>query len=61
MAFQQAMIVGMVLTSNYDYRYRFSAGHDCKTGFRERCDISLHGPVDIHNNLLVLLTDDPGL
>jgi hypothetical protein len=61
LVFKPAMIVGLVLTARHDYRYGLSAGHDCRTGFRASCDISFHGPVDIHNNLLVLLPDSPGL
>jgi len=60
MTFQQAIIVGLVLT-NHDYRYGLSAGHVCRTGFRASCNISSHRPVDIHNHLLVLLTDSSGL
>jgi hypothetical protein len=60
LAFQQAMMVGLnlsydiilglVLTTNYDYIYGLSAGHDCRTGFSATCDISFHAPVYIHNN-----------
>ena len=55
------MILGMVLTSSYDYRNRHSDGHNCRNGFRASCDISSHGPVNIHNHLLVLLIVTPGL
>ena len=61
MAFQWGMILRLVLTTSYDYRYGLSAGHDCRTGFRASRDISFHGPVYIHNHLLVLLTVTPGL
>ena len=60
MTFQQAMIVGLVLTS-HDYRYGHAAGHDCRTDFRASCNISYYRPVDILNHLLVLLTNSPGL
>jgi hypothetical protein len=56
LGFQQAMIVGLVLTTNYDYRYGLSYGHDGMTDFRVCCDIPCHVPVYIRNNLLVLLT-----
>jgi hypothetical protein len=61
LVFKQAMIVGLVLTTSSDYRYGLPGGHDCRTAFRASCDISFHGPVNIYNNLIVLLTDNPGL
>jgi len=45
MNFQQAVIVGLILKTSYDYRYGISADHDCNPGFRACCDISSHGPV----------------
>ena len=48
------MIEGLVLTTNYDSMYGLSAGHDYRTGFSVSCNISFHGPVYIHNHLVLL-------
>ena len=61
MTLQQAMIVGLVLKTSCDHRYGLSAGNDCRTCFSASSDILFHDPVYIHNHLLVLLTDTPGL
>jgi hypothetical protein len=45
MDFQQAVILGLILATSYDYTYGLSSDHDCKIGFRASCDISSHGPV----------------
>jgi hypothetical protein len=55
MAFQQAMIVGLVLKTSYDCRYDLSAGHVCRAAFKATCDISFRGPVNIHNHSVFLL------
>jgi hypothetical protein len=55
------MILRVVLTSSYEYRYGHSDGHDFRNGFRANCAISSHGPVNIYNHLLVLLIVTPGL
>jgi hypothetical protein len=60
MTFQQAVIIGLVHTKSYDYRYVLSAGQDCRIGFSASCDISFHGPVYVHNHI-VLLTINPGI
>jgi hypothetical protein len=56
------------LSVGFGCRAGLTAGLDCRTGFRAVCDIFravcdilFHGPVDIHYNLLVLLTFAPGL
>jgi len=55
------MILGMDITSSYDYGYGHSDGHDCRNGFRASCDISSHDPINIYNHLFVLLIFCPGL
>jgi hypothetical protein len=61
MTIQQAVILGLVVTTNYDYRYGLLAGHNCRTGFSASCGVSLHDPVYIRNKVLVLLRVTPGL
>jgi len=45
MTLQQGLIISIVLSTSYDYKYGLSSGHDCKIGFRASCDISSHGLV----------------
>jgi hypothetical protein len=61
MNFQQAVIVGLILTTSYDYKYGLSAGHDCKTDFRASLCYLVSWSGDIHNDLLILLTVTLGL
>jgi len=38
LAFQQVMFKGLLLITIYVYSYGLSAGQDCRTRFRQRCD-----------------------